>query len=269
MKIFKSDFDTWYDELTESWTLVEEVNTANAIVDMNTLNVDNLTDEDWLKIKEASIELCKHFGVDETSWPYQFQLQYNAYQAETLALSLLNNRPDIVDNINKMLEKNKAPYRVGGTYHFNPLPCAHNILGAVSQLVGRNSYNVDSENSNVVDLHADNKDLVISKSTEDLKDKQPGEVETLPVVTDIEVKCVAGSNAEKNAKHFHGCQVLFIFNISADTCTVYSVKRQKQKESFKIENVGIKSKCISVKPQLDPSVAVEVEVTCSRWGSKQ
>jgi hypothetical protein len=222
-----------------------------------------------LKIKEASIELCKHFGADETSWPYQFQLQYNSFQAEKLALNILNERPDIVKGINEMLEKNNAPYRVGGTYHFNPVPCEHNLLGAKSQLVGRNSAKADSENSNVVDLHADNKDLVIPKSAKDLKDKQPGEVETLPVVTDIEVKCVAGANAEKNAKHFHGCQVLFIFNISADTCTVYSVRRQKQKESFKIENVGIKSKCISVKPQLDPSVAVEVEVTCSRWGSKQ
>lgn len=268
MKVVKTEFDTWYDKLTEAWTLVEEGEDINTAVDMNTLNVDNLTEENWAEIKEASIALCKHFGVDETSWPYQFQLQYNAFQAETLALDLLNNSPKTVQGINKMLEDNKAPYRVGGTYHFNPLPCEHNILGAASQLVGRNSYNVDSENSNVVDLQADNKDLVISKSTEDLKDRQPGEVETLPVVTDIEVKCVAGANAEKNAKHFHGCQVLFIFNISADTCTIYSVKSQKQKEKFKIENVGIKSKCIVVKPQLDPSVAIEVDITCNRWGSK-
>ena len=129
MKICKSDFDKLYEELS---TLIEdtEVDTSTT-VDMRTLNVDNLSDNDWDQIKKASMALCTKFNSDVASWPYQFQLQYNSYQSECLALSLLKEQ-EVLNKINEMLAKYEATCRVAGSYKFNPNPCEHHILGANS-----------------------------------------------------------------------------------------------------------------------------------------
>jgi hypothetical protein len=249
MIIQENDFLRTYNEIDQLW---EDANvTTTVAVDMNTLDVDNLTDETWDKIKQASMALCGRFRTDVVKWPKQFQLQYNAYKSELKALEFLKDSTK-VDEINKMLKAYGESCRIQGSYKFNDNPCKHNILGVNSQIVNNN---ISTDDDTVVDIIlAENVDTEI------------------PPITKIEVKCVYN---KAQPKSFHGCQVLFVFDLADDSCTVYYVKnnkRPKQKTPaqapVKFSSVGLKQDCIFVSPKEDYTVADATGITCKRWGRK-
>jgi hypothetical protein len=244
MIIQENDFLKTYNEIDQLW---EDANvTTTVTVDMDTLDVDNLTDDTWDKIKQASMALCGRFRTDVVKWPRQFQLQYNAYKSELKALEFLTDSTK-VDEINKMLEAYGEPCRIQGNYKFNDTPCEHNILGVNSQIVDDD---ISTDDATVVDI--------ISAGNVDTK---------TPPITKIEVKCIYKSQPQG----FHGCQVLFVFDLADDSCTVYYVKnnkRQKQKTPTKFSSVGLKQDCIFVSPKEDYTVADATGITCRRWGRK-
>lgn len=243
MIIQENEFLKTYNEIDQLW---EDTNvTTTVTVDMDTLDVDNLTDEAWDKIKQASMALCGRFRTDVVKWPRQFQLQYNAYKSELKALELLKDSTK-VNEINKMLEASGEPCSIQGNYKFNDNPCKHNILGVDSQIVDDN---ISTDDATVVDIIS------------------AGNVDTeTPPITKIEVKCIYKKSQPKG---FHGCQVLFVFDLADDSCTVYYVKdNRKQKSPTKFSSVGLKQDCIFVSPKEDYTVADATGITCKRWGRK-
>ena len=242
MIIQENEFLKTYNDMNKLWEDVPHTNLSTT-VDMSTLEVDRLTEVDWAKIKEASMNLCDHFHADVTTWPYQFQLQYNAYQAECLALELLAD-PNTVNEINNLLDKYNEPRRIQGTYQLNPNPCAHNLLGISSQPVGLST--AEDNTATVVDI--------IPADSVDNEDTR---------ITRIEVKCIA---EKAQPKGYHKCQIVLVFNIDADSCTVYYFTTRRQlKYTYTIDTVGIRHRCISINPKLDPTARDATEITCSRW----
>ena len=287
MKLFKNDFDKFYEELS---TLNEDY--SGITVDMSKLDPNNLSDKDWHDIKLAAQDACVNFRQPMYKWPLQFQLQYNAYKAEELAVDLLNNNADFREKVNDLLARNGDTRRLANHYKFNSQPWPHNILGAKAKstantedralsttedtvvdiiskediikfsdftTIDPNIYKTLSENKSELQYSLPNSSFdKVETSNSDNADKKMWVFET---IKRIEVKCIG--KADQKPKNFHTPQLVFVFNISEDSCTVYYWKNGKRElaedKSYKVENIGIRQVCINVNPK------EEGKVTCTTW----
>lgn len=223
MKQFvNTDFDKIYEELST----ITESSEAVPVLDLDVIEKEIANGEvlDWDAIEANCRKICKNFGDDPNSWPYQFQLMYNAYQAEKLAVILVNT-PNFQVKLNSKLANLGVDVRMSGRYILNEHPHKHNELSA--------AYSKDNDKSVVDIISADPKINVLDK---------------------IEVKCTVTG---KSPSDIHDCELLLVYFIDKDICRVFYNNNGKLTSFGNLDNTGIKAVSIKVSPTVDYPMQVK------------
>lgn len=205
----KTEFMKLYEELNNTWVLsenktIEDEDTLEASVksvlsfETDLANIKSMSADElkkvWPSIRDISNRLRNKFcsqTKQRVSWPYQFQLMYNAYQTELRSLELLENA-EFRNALNKALLEQKINKQVCDKYVFNENPHKHDEFSASSS---------NPEKKTVVDI------LAVGNISDN-------------ILKDVEVKATTSSKLEK-PKSFHGAELIFVFILDTDTLNVY------------------------------------------------